>query len=157
MTEFLTNGAWIIWLALTLIFVIVEVATVYLVFAMLAVGTSGGLLMSLIEKPFWSQVLVAGILSLFLLFVVRPLLRRALDRGSDNTPSNIEALIGQGGSVLKPFDDRSGQVQLANGETWTARLADSSPSTALTAGDRVIVTAIDGATAVVVPAERNQL
>ncbi|WP_236720236.1 NfeD family protein [Rathayibacter sp. VKM Ac-2630] len=51
--------------------------------------------------------------------------------------------------------DGPGQVKLANGETWTARLSPLVESRPLGLGERVVVTAIDGATAVVVPAERS--
>jgi membrane protein implicated in regulation of membrane protease activity len=44
-------------------------------------------------------------------------------------------------------------VKLANGETWTARLSGADRT--LVEGERVVVTAIEGATAVVVPAERT--
>jgi membrane protein implicated in regulation of membrane protease activity len=45
-------------------------------------------------------------------------------------------------------------VKLANGETWTARLSGDA-SQPLETGDPVLVIAIEGATAVVVPAERK--
>jgi len=43
-------------------------------------------------------------------------------------------------------------VKLANGETWTSRLSTGSEEHALAEGEKVVVTTIDGATAVVVPA-----
>ena len=45
-------------------------------------------------------------------------------------------------------------MKLANGETWTAKLADSALP-ALQEGDYVIVTAIHGSTAIVAPTERE--
>jgi hypothetical protein len=51
-------------------------------------------------------------------------------------------------------------VKLSNGETWTARVL-SSPATsagadlALDTGSPVVVTAIEGSTAFVAPAERS--
>jgi membrane protein implicated in regulation of membrane protease activity len=56
--------------------------------------------------------------------------------------------------VLTLSDD-DGQVKLSNGETWTARFAPESTIRILQPGERVLVTAIDGSTAVVVPAERT--
>ncbi len=44
-------------------------------------------------------------------------------------------------------------MKLINGDTWTARLAD--PVRDLIEGERIVVTAIEGATAVVAPAERT--
>jgi membrane protein implicated in regulation of membrane protease activity len=78
---------------------------------------------------------------------------RALGKGGDPARSNVDALIGLGGVIVVDFRRGAGQVKLANGDTWTARLADSSEAD-LDEGVRVVVTAIDGATAVVVPVER---
>lgn len=150
--DFLTTYAWIVWLALILIFVIIEVTTLEFTFLMLAVGSLGGLLAGLFGADWWVQILVAGVLSLLLLFAVRPALLRALKRGGDPTRSNVEALIGLQGVVTNDYSGNANHVKLVNGDTWTARAAGDG---VLVEGDRVIVTAIDGATAVVAPAERT--
>lgn len=148
----LMNYAWIVWLVLILIFLIVEVTTLEFTFLMLAVGSLGALLGGLLGVPWWGQILIAGILSILLLFAVRPALLRRLKRGGDPTLSNIEAIIGLGGVVINDFSGNATHVKLANGETWTARFTtDHVP----VEGERVVVTAIEGATAVVAPAERN--
>ncbi|KQQ11010.1 NfeD family protein [Rathayibacter sp. Leaf296] len=146
--------AWILWLALILIFVIVEMITLEFTFLMLAVGSVGGLLTGLVGAPFWVQVPVAAVLAVLLLLTVRPPLLRLLRRGGDPAPIGADALLGLAGSVVIAGDG-PGQVKLANGETWTARLSPLVESRPLGLGERVVVTAIDGATAVVVPAERS--
>ncbi|MCJ1694473.1 NfeD family protein [Rathayibacter caricis] len=146
--------AWILWLALILIFVIVEMITLEFTFLMLAVGSVGGLLTGLVGVPFWVQVPVAAVLAVLLLLTVRPPLLRLLRRGGDPAPIGADALLGLAGSVVIAGDG-PGQVKLANGETWTARLSPLVESRPLGLGERVVVTAIDGATAVVVPAERS--
>ncbi len=156
-TDFLNTYAWIFWLGLILIFVIIEVSTVDFTFLMIAIGSVGGLVSGLFGLPWWAQIIVAGPLSLLLLFLVRPPLQRALRRGSDRTPSNVEALLGLSGTVLKDFVEGHGQVRLANGEIWTARLSLTTEKHPVESGERVVVTAIEGATALVVPAERNAL
>jgi membrane protein implicated in regulation of membrane protease activity len=154
MAEFFTAYAWILWVALILIFVIIEVALVDFTFLMIAVGSAAGLVAELFGLPWWAQIVIAAVVALILLFFVRPALRRALRRGGDPTPTNVEALLGLSGTVLSPFTEGQGHVKLANGETWTAKLSGLTDSTVAT-GDRVVVTAIDGATAMVIPAERN--
>ena len=151
--DFLTMYAWILWVALLLLFVIVEVLTVDFTFLMLAGGCVGGLIAELLGAPFWAQILIAGVLALLLLFVVRPLIKRSLGRGSDMTPTNVAALLGTGGTVTTPFVGGQGHVKLANGETWTARLSQATTIRPVDTGERVVVTAIEGATAIVVPAE----
>jgi membrane protein implicated in regulation of membrane protease activity len=154
---FLAEYAWIIWLAVILIFVIIELTSLEFTFLMLAFGSLGGLLVGLVGAPGWLQIVVAAVLSVLLLFVLKPALTRRLHRGGDPARSNVDALMGIDGSVVRDFVDGQGQVRLANGETWTARLSPATELRSAQAGERVIVTAIDGATAVVIPAERNTL
>ncbi|NQX17916.1 NfeD family protein [Rathayibacter sp. VKM Ac-2857] len=149
-----TQYAWILWIALILIFVIVEMITLEFTFLMLAVGSIGGLATGLAGAPFWVQVPVAAVLAVLLLFLVRPPLLRLLKRGGDPTPTGADALLGLAGSVVITGPG-PGQVKLVNGETWTAKLSPLVETRPLGLGERVVVTAIEGATAVVVPAERS--
>jgi len=150
--NFLSSYAWIAWLALILVFGIIEMATLQFIFIMLAAGAVGGLVSGLLGAPWWLQITVAAVLSMLLLFAVRPPLLRRLGRGGDPARSNVDALLGLSGIVTNDFAGNATHVKLANGETWTAQLdADRAPIE----GERVIVTAIDGATAVVIPAERT--
>jgi len=153
--DVVTQWAWLIWIGLLLVFVVVEVTTLELTFLMLAIGSAGGLLAGLLGAPWWLQIIVAALLAVLLLFTVRPPLLRALGKGGDPTPSNLAALMGIRGTVVVPLGPDGGQVKLANGETWTARLLPSPPVTAgvvLDTGAPVVVTAIEGSTALVVPA-----
>ena len=151
--EEISSIAWVVWLALILIFLVVEIFTLDFTFLMVAVASVGGVISALLGVPWFFQVLIVAILSIVLLFAVRPPLLRALGRGADKTPSNIDALIGLSGAVSTAFIDGSGQVKLANGEVWTARLDDGPKK--LATGSAVVVVAIHGATAVVALPERN--
>lgn len=150
----MAEWSWALWLALILVFVIIEVFTLDFTFLMLACGSLGGLVAGLFPVQLWVQIVVAGILALLLLFLLRPPLLRTFRRGGDPTPSNVEALLGLAGTVIGENTSRS-QVKLANGETWTSRAADGLDRE-LVEGERVVVTAIEGATAVVVPAPAAQ-
>jgi membrane protein implicated in regulation of membrane protease activity len=151
--DFLVSNSWIVWLALILIFAIIELTTLEFTFLMLAIGSLGGLVAGLAGLPWWVQLIVAALLSVLLLFALRPALLRRLKRGGDPARSNIDALLGLTGVVTIDVTGNANHVKLANGEVWTARL--SGAQRALVEGERVVVTAIDGATAVVVPAERT--
>ena len=153
--EELAGFAWIVWLALILVFLVIEIFTVDFTFLMIAVGSLGGLLASLFEVPWLFQLIIAGALAIVLIFFVRPPLQRALRKGEDPTKSNIEALTGLSGVVVAGYTGSADHVKLANGETWTLRTIDD--ATALALGDKVAVVAIDGATAVVAPIERTAL
>src|SRR4051794_37582041 len=91
---FISTWAWGFWLALILIFAIIEVNTLDLTFLMLALGSIGGLIAGLLGVPWWWQAAIALVLALALLFLVRPPLLKALRRGGDPTRSNVHALLG---------------------------------------------------------------
>ncbi|WP_194408632.1 NfeD family protein [Microbacterium cremeum] len=142
----LTQYMWIAWLVLALVFIIIELLTLEFTFLMLAAGALiGGLGVNLLGGPWWLQIGVAAALSAVLLFTIRPLLLRLLHREEPDARTNVDALYGMGGRVVQTFVDGDGSVKLDNGETWTARLAASSP-TAIDVGARVTVLAVHGAT-----------
>jgi membrane protein implicated in regulation of membrane protease activity len=105
-----------------------------------------------VGAPWWLQLIVAAVVALLLLFFVKPPLLHALRKGSDPARSNVDALLGLNGVVLIDFRAGAGQVKLVNGDIWTARIADGVASVGLIEGAPIVVTAIEGATAVVVPA-----
>jgi membrane protein implicated in regulation of membrane protease activity len=155
--DFLIDYAWVVWVSLILIFLVVEVFTLDLTFLMLALGSVAGLVSSFAPLNFWVQIVIAAIVAVLLIFAVRPPLLRRLHRGDDPALSNVEALLGQPGVVATDFVGTNGYVKLSNGETWTARLTPTTASSRLQTGDPVVVISIDGATAVVEPAERTAL
>jgi membrane protein implicated in regulation of membrane protease activity len=154
---FVADYGWIVWLVLILLFVTIEMVTLELTFFMIALGSLGGLLSGLLGVPWLLQLVIAAVLAVVLLFGIKPPLLRALKRGGDPSRSNVDALLGLAGQVVSSIGSSGGLVRLANGETWTARLSPAIEQRVVEPGEQVLVTAIDGATAVVVPAERNLL
>jgi membrane protein implicated in regulation of membrane protease activity len=157
MDAFVADYGWIVWLVLILLFVTIEMVTLELTFLMIALGSLGGLISGLLGVPWWLQLVIAAVLAVVLLFGIKPPLLRALKKGGDPTRSNVDALLGLDGQVVSSIGASGGLVRLANGETWTARLSPAIDQRVVEPGEQVLVTAIDGATAVVVPAERNLL
>lgn len=95
--------------------------------------------------PVWTGGVVFLVVSVLLLTLVRPVLRRRL-----TPPAGIEtgasALPGKSALVLDRVARHGGQVRL-NGEVWTARPFNDGD--VYEPGERVTVMRIDGATAVV--------
>jgi membrane protein implicated in regulation of membrane protease activity len=151
----LTDYLWIVWLVFILVCVIIELLTLEFTFLMIAAGSLAGLGANLLGWPWWVQILVAAILSTLLLFTIRPLLLKKLTKGADLRPTNVAALMGLTGKTMSALGETGGLVKLSNGETWTARLEDSVHDLTIDEGERVIVTAIEGSTAVVVPSEKK--
>ncbi|GGE89632.1 NfeD family protein [Mycetocola zhadangensis] len=153
--DWVVEYSWIIWLVLILLFVTIEMLSLEFTFLMLAIGSAIGLLSGLLGVPLWAQFLIAAASSVLLLLLVRPSLLRLLRKGADPAKSNVDALVGATGRVVQTVSGHGGQVKLTNGELWTASVAPDSTATSLEPGTQVQVLAIRGATAVVIPAERN--
>ncbi|WP_374312412.1 NfeD family protein [Microbacterium sp.] len=139
--------AWIGWLVLILVFLVIEMLTLDFTFLMLSIGGLAGLGADLIGAPIWLQVIIAAVVAAVLVLFLRPPLLRRLRRGEDPTPSNVDALIDLGGRVVSTVSAHGGQVRLSNGDVWTARTEVGE----LEPGTPVNVSRIDGATAVVRP------
>jgi membrane protein implicated in regulation of membrane protease activity len=144
--------AWIGWLVLILVFLVIEMLTLDFTFLMLSIGGVAGLGSDLLGAPVWLQVIIAAGVAAVLILVLRPPLLKRLHRGEDPTPSNIDALVGLTGQVLSTVSAHSGQVKLSNGDTWTARPAERGE---LEPGTVIRVSRIDGATAYVRPDEQE--
>ncbi len=145
---FIDQWAWIGWLVLIAVFLVIEMLSLDFTFLMLSFGSAVGLVTDLVGLPVWAQVIVAAAAAaLFILFLRPPLLRR-LRRGEDPTKSNVDALIDLRGIALHEITQVSGQVKLSNGDTWTARTAGAMP---IPQGATVAISEINGATAIVRP------
>lgn len=108
--------------------------------ALAAAGTSW-----LLDWPIWADGAVFLVVSVLLLVLVRPALRRRMQSAAA-LETGIEALEGRSALVLDQVTQHAGQVKL-EGEVWTARPLNDQD--VYEAGDHVMVMRIDGATAVV--------
>ncbi|PKQ35248.1 MAG: hypothetical protein CVT61_06880 [Actinobacteria bacterium HGW-Actinobacteria-11] len=145
---FIDQWAWIGWLVLIAVFLVIEMLSLDFTFLMLAFGSVVGLVTDLLGVPVWVQVIIAAAAAaVFILFLRPPLLKR-LHRGEDPTKSNVDALLDLRGVALSEVTQISGQVKLANGDTWTARTSTPVP---IPSGAPIAVSVINGATAIVRP------
>ena len=99
----------------------------------------------LLGWPVWADGAVFLVVSVLLLALVRPALRKRLTAGG-GLPEPAKALEGKHALVLDQISRHQGQVKL-DGEIWTARPYNDDD--VYEAGDHVTVMHIDGATAVV--------
>jgi membrane protein implicated in regulation of membrane protease activity len=99
----------------------------------------------LLDWPVWADGLVFLLVSVLLLVLVRPALRRRFASGA-GLPEPVKALEGKSALVLDRVARHEGQVKL-DGEIWTARPLNDND--VYEPGDHVTVVHIDGATAVV--------
>lgn len=142
--------AWLWWVGGALALGVIEMLSVDLIFLMLAGGALGGAVAAALGAPFWIQVIVFAAVSTLLLIAVRPWAKAHLAATTPDMRTNVHRLAGQEATVLSPVDTHSGRVRLG-GEEWSARCEASGPLPVLAAGQKVRVTRIDGAVAVVEP------
>jgi membrane protein implicated in regulation of membrane protease activity len=140
----------VLWLVVAAAFAVAETMSGDLVLVMLGGGALGAGLVDLAGLNPVGQFLVFVIVSVGLLFGIRPLLKRRF-LGHPTIPSGAAALIGREATVVETVDDLNGRVKIA-GNVWSARVRDKGEVFA--PGLTVRVAAIDGATAVVFYGQR---
>ncbi|MCW2769704.1 MAG: NfeD family protein [Aeromicrobium sp.] len=148
MIDWIQEHAAASWLGLAVVLALVELASLDLVLLMVAVGALAAAIVAATGGPVWLAFAVLAVVSLLLLFAVRPSIVAKLHGGPTLTTGHA-TLVGRDGVVVEPVDRRGGRIQLA-GELWSARAADD---TMYDTGAEVLVTRIDGATAVVTSKE----
>jgi membrane protein implicated in regulation of membrane protease activity len=146
MFEWLGENWWALWLTVFLAFAAVEMLTLDLFFIMLGGGALAALVADFTGADLWLQIVVFCVVSLLMIAFVRPVTLKHLHKGPAEQRTNIDRLIGETALVMEPVSSTGGLVKIG-GDIWSAR----SDSGVLAEGQRVIVAAIEGATAVVAP------
>lgn len=144
--EWLRESQWLWWIGAALVLGLVEVASLDLVFSMLAVAAIVASGVALAGWSFTVQVLVFAAVSGLMLTVVRPIAVRKLKPPGPAQRTGTAALVGRRARVVERVTDHAGLVKLA-GEMWSARTHNAGQEFAV--NDLVEVVSIDGATAVV--------
>ncbi len=146
MFEWLGQNWWALWLTVFLAFAAVEMLTLDLFFIMLGGGALAALVADFAGADLWLQIVVFCVVSLLMIAFVRPVTLKHLHKGPAEQRTNVDRLIGETALVMEAVSATGGRVKIG-GDIWSAR----SDSGNLTEGQRVIVAAIEGATAVVAP------
>lgn len=135
------------WLAMVIVFLLIEGSTVMLVSLWFSAGSLVAMITALLGGPFWLQLILFLGVSAGLLALLRPLVRKYIKPRV--TATNVDSLIGARGYVTETVDNlaASGQVKLG-AMPWTARSTDGSP---IAAGTLVRVDRIEGVKAYVSP------
>lgn len=145
--EWLRETQWLWWIAGALVLGLVEIASLDLVFFMLAVAAVAAAVAAGLDQSITVQVLTFVATAALLLAVLRPVALRKIRPEGEGDRTNADALVGRTALVLQEVTDRTGLVKLT-GEEWTAR---SESGAVLPADATVSVLRIEGATAVVAP------
>ncbi|WP_459794035.1 NfeD family protein [Arthrobacter sp. AD-310] len=144
MFEWLGENWWALWLTAFLAFAVVEMITLDLFFIMLGGGALAALAADFAGADGWLQIVVFCVVSLLMIAFVRPVALSHLKKGPAEQRTNVDRLIGEQAVVMEAVTADGGLVKIG-GDIWSAR----SETGVLSAGQKVVVSAIEGATAVV--------
>lgn len=138
--DWITNPV-IVWLAILIILVVVEIFTLGLTTIWFAGGALVAILVAALGGPVWLQILVAVIVSAVLLFFTRPIAMKYFNRDREKT--NAESLVGRQAIVISEINNLQGIGQITvNGMEWTARsIVDGQ---VIEPGEVVIIRGING-------------
>lgn len=129
----------VLWLSVLIISIVIEVVTIDLVSIWVSVGSLAALLAYFLNFSLTVQVIVCIVVSLFCIFITRPIAKKYLRGNVVHT--NSDRLIGKTALVTKDIEEFSnGEVKIF-GNYWTAVTSDNE---AIKAGSHVEVLAIDG-------------
>lgn len=127
------------WVALIVVFLIIEALTTQLVTIWFAVGAGGALVAQFLRAPEWAQWVIFIVLSAVLVAATRPLAKRMKKKIQ---PTNVDATIGKIAVVLQAIDNAAGKGQAKlEGNVWSARSVNGQ---VIQEGTRVIVRSVEG-------------
>ena len=137
----------IIWLAIMIVFLLVEAATVGMVSLWFAGGALVAMIASLLGGKLWLQLVLFGAVSAILLIALRPVTKRFFT--PNLTPTNVNSVIGKEGFVTVAINNYTavGTVKLG-AMVWSARSTDGSP---IPEGELVRVDKVEGVKVFVTP------
>jgi membrane protein implicated in regulation of membrane protease activity len=133
-----------IWVALVIIFAIIEAFTFGLTTIWFAISAFVMVFLSFIIKPLPVQIIIFLLIAGVLLFFTRPIAIKKLKTGKVKT--NVDSLVGMHALVTKKISEFDrGEVKL-NGQFWTSRSEDGST---INEGTKCEVVRIEGVQAIV--------
>jgi len=139
-----------IWVALTIIFAVIEAFTLGLTTIWFALAALVMVFFSFLPIPITAQIFIFLAISAALLVFTRPLAVKKFKTGKEKT--NVDSLAGKHALVIKKIGEfEKGEVKI-NGQIWTARSHDDS---IIGEGTKCEVMRIEGVQAIVRPLESH--
>lgn len=113
----------LLWLVITVVLVIIEIASFNLVTIWFAGGAFVAMIAAMFHLPIWVQLILFAFVTTVLLVSTRPFVIKIMAK---KTPTNSDRVIGMVGIVVEEIDNirETGAVK-ADGKVWSARSVDS--------------------------------
>ena len=141
--------AWLIWLIIAVVLLVVEMLTITAAVGMLGVAALITAGFAGFGLPVFVQLVAFTVTATIGVLLIRPIVRRHMLRPQLER-FGVEALIGKPAYVVSEVSGLDGRVRIG-GEEWTARAYDQ--TLVIPAGATVDVLEISGATVLVYPRE----
>ena len=146
MFDYFSTNLWLFWLLISLLCLIMEMASGTFYILCFAIGALFSMVGSWLGFSFLAQVVCFACFSILSIFAVRPVALKYLHRGEEERKSNADALEGREGVVIEEVQpQRSGYVKV-DGDEWRAVTADGS---FIKIGERVRIVKMDSIVATV--------
>ncbi|MDO9577063.1 MAG: NfeD family protein [Candidatus Cloacimonadales bacterium] len=143
---------WMIWVAIGIICLIIEIFTPGFLFMSFGIGAIiTGVLVWMTDVSIPLQILIFAIITFIVFLFTRKISKRLIS--DESVPTNVDALKGKQGTVVKeiPVDGR-GYVKVG-GEEWSAI---SSKNEKIKIGKKVIIQKIEGNKLIVAEADKKE-
>jgi len=112
-----------IWVALVIIFALIEVFTLGLTTVWFAIAALVMVFLSFFPIPLTAQILIFLAIAALLLIFTRPVAIKKLKIGREKT--NVDSLIGKHALVVKAIGEFERGEAKINGQIWSARSEDN--------------------------------
>ena len=130
-----------IWLAVLVVCVGIEIATMGLTTIWFAGGALVSAILAALNGPLWLQIVAFFVVSLILLYLTRPVAVKYFNK--DRVKTNVESLIGRQAIVISEIDNLQGIGQVTvGGQEWSARSVKDDVQ--LPVGSVVVVRSVSG-------------
>jgi membrane protein implicated in regulation of membrane protease activity len=139
---------WWIWVALVIIFSLIEIFTLGLVTVWFAIAALVMVFLSFLPIPLSIQILIFLVISAALLIFTRPLAVKKFKIGRVKT--NVDSLVGKHALVTKKIGEFDRGEAKVNGQIWTAC---SENSTEIAEGAKCEILRTEGVRLIVKPLE----
>ena len=115
-----------IWLVIVAVMLVIEIFTMELTTIWFSIGALASAIASALGAPLWLQIVLFVVVSLLIMFLVRPFAMRVVNK--ERMKTNIEAVVGEQAVVQESIDNLKEQGKVIfRGVDWMARSIDNNP------------------------------
>ncbi|MCF7911004.1 MAG: NfeD family protein [Candidatus Cloacimonetes bacterium] len=129
---------WMIWIAIGVICMIIEIFTPGFLFLSFGLGAIITGLVTLTHLPFWAQLIIYIVITFILFLNLRKLSSKLT---KETIPTNVDALMGKKGFVTEQIPEAGKGYVKIGGETWSAISHDEAM---IEVNRKIVVKNIDG-------------